>query len=64
MDVVCTTYVDNMTGEKWSSIQVAIAPLVYWSVRLSSKSGGDGVKGVETGGKGIVVLARHKFSLY
>ena len=49
MDVVCTTYVDNMTGEKLSSIQVAIAPLVYWSVRLSSKSGGDCEKELDGG---------------
>ena len=33
----------------------AISPVIYWSFRLSSRRGGDGVKGI------IVILARYEF---
>ena len=36
-----------MTGENLTSIYFASMELVYWSVRLSSMRGGDGVKKVD-----------------
>ena len=41
---------DIMTEDKLSSIKVAIMDITYWSVRSSSRRGGDGVKGVDGGG--------------
>ena len=46
----CRIYMDIMTGEEFSSIQVVISLVIYWLVRLSSRSGGNGV---------IVILARY-----
>ena len=40
---------DNLSGEKLSSILLANMELVYWSVHSSSKRGGDGVKRFEWG---------------
>ena len=40
-------YVDIMTAEKLSSILVANMDIIYWSVRLSSRRGGDCVKGID-----------------
>ena len=42
-------YVDIITGEKLWTILVANIDIIYWSVRSSSKRGGDGVKGVDRG---------------
>ena len=42
----CRIYVDIMTEEKLSSIQVAISPVIYWSVRSTSRRGGNRVIGV------------------
>ena len=44
------TCVDIMTREILSSIYVATMEFIYWSVRSSSKMGGDGLKRVEGGG--------------
>ena len=46
MDIV---YVDILTGEYLSSIQVAYMDLIYWSVSSSSRRGGYGVKVVDGG---------------
>ena len=37
-------YVNIMTGDKLSSIYIAISPVIYWSVRLSSRRGEDKVE--------------------
>ena len=37
-------YVDIMTEEKLSSIWVTNMDITYWSVRSSSKKGGDGIE--------------------
>ena len=37
----CRIYADIMTV-KFLSIQIAVYPVTYWSVRLSCRSGGDG----------------------
>ena len=39
-------YVDILTGEYLSSINLAIMDLIYWSVGSSSRKGGDRLKGV------------------
>ncbi len=41
--------VEILTGEKSSSIQLDNMEHIYWSVRPSSKRGGDGIKGVDGG---------------
>ena len=41
--------VDIMTEKKLSSIPVAIMDIIYWSVRSSSRRGGDRVKGMVMG---------------
>ena len=42
-------YVDIMTGENLSSIQIATIVHICQSVRSSSRMGGDGVKWVDGG---------------
>ena len=42
-------YVNIMSREKLSSIQLANIELVYWSIRSSSSRGEDGEKGLELG---------------
>ena len=44
---------------KLLSIKVANMDIIYWSVCLSSRRGGDKVKGVNGG---IVILACYKFN--
>ena len=46
---------DILTAENLSSIEVANRDLIYWSVRSSSRRGGDGIKGV------IIILASCKY---
>ena len=41
--------VDVMTGEHLSSIQLANVNFIYWLAHLSSRRGGDWLKGVDTG---------------
>ena len=48
-------YVDILTGGNLSSIYVANMDLINWSVRSSSRRGGDGVK------VGVVILASFEF---
>ena len=55
MDV--KTYMDIKTWENSRQIRFS-APIIYWSVPLSSTTGGDGVKEVDGG---IVILDRYKF---
>ena len=40
---------DILTAENLSSIKVANMDLIYWSIRSSSKRGGDGLKGMDEG---------------
>ena len=47
-----------MTGGKLSSILGANRDITHWSVRSSSKRGGDGVKMVDV----EVILASYKFN--
>ena len=50
-----------MTGKKLFSLtEVAISLVSYWSIRLSIRREGDGVKG---GGE-IVILARYRIYLF
>ena len=50
-----------MTGKKvFSSTEVAISLVSYWSIRLSIRREGDGVKGVGE----IVILARYRIYLF
>ena len=44
-----------MAGEKLTSIKIPNMELAYWSVRASSRRGGDWVKGE------IIILARFEF---
>ena len=51
-------YVDVLTGENLSSIQVANMDLIYWSVRSSSRRGG---YGEVDGGKVVLASCEHNF---
>ena len=53
-------YVAIITGQKLSSIFVAIMGISYWLVRSYSRRGGDRVKGVDAGGM-IIILAIYRF---
>ena len=55
---------DVLTGKKLTSFQVADMEIIYWSVRSSSRWGGDRIKvrdGVKGWMGGIVILASYKF---
>ena len=56
MDVVYTWILGQ--GKIVVSIWIAISPVIYWSICLPRKRGGDGVKGFEGG---YLILARYKF---
>ena len=57
MYIVYRIYVDIMTGGKLLIIQVANMDITYWSVRLSSRRVGEGLKGVD----GDVILDSFEF---
>ena len=57
----CIIHVDIMTGEKLSSIYVAIFPVIYWSVRSSSRRGGHDAK---RGGWDDQATSKLQVSLY
>ena len=57
----CRIYVVDITGEKFSTIKVAISHRIYWSGHLSSRKKEDGVKG---GGGGDRYFSPLQSSLY
>ena len=53
MSTMDIEYVDILAVENLSSIDVAIMDFINWSVRSSSRTGGDWLKGVD----GVIIIS-------